>query len=68
MPTHTHLFLQLTPLLSHADRHTWLFLTVSSRCCLIYSVASDPGWAELDGLLALLLLQLVYLQHNSSGH
>ncbi len=63
--THTLFFLLLLCSFSHTDRHTSLFLTVSSRCCLIYSVASDPGWAELDGLLALMLLQLVHLQHNS---
>lgn len=46
------------PLLFHTDRQTRLFLTVWSCSCLIYWLTSGPDWAELDGLLALLLLQL----------
>lgn len=53
-----HADLSAAPLLFHTDRQTRLFLTVWSCSCLIYWLTSDPGWAELDGLLALLLLQL----------
>lgn len=68
----THPFL-LHPALSRlfsfacAQTHRSLFLTVSSCCCLIYSVTSDPSWAELDGLSALLQRQLVRLQCDPAG-
>lgn len=63
MPTQTHLLLRLSRLAkklpsTQTDKHG-CFSQSRLALCLIYSPASDPGRAELDGLLApLLLLQL----------
>lgn len=58
-PPYHSISLRLFHTLIHRHTHTR-----SHSHCLIYLVTSDLGWAELDGLLALLLLRQIHLKHN----